>query len=62
METWVTSNDCPGYREKTIKRGAATIIIRRPITDKVEQARLEQKTRAELENAMRDYLYRRKTV
>ena len=62
MSDWIQSNSCPGYREKTVKRGPATVIILRPELDQVEQARREQKTRAELENAMRDYLYRRKPV
>ena len=39
METWTTSTSCPGYREKTVQCGAATIIIRRPILDPVEQAK-----------------------
>ena len=60
MSDWTPSERCPGYREKTVKRGPATIIILRPVLDQVEQARREQKTRAELENAMRDYLYRRR--
>ena len=60
MNEWVQSERCPGYREKTVQCGAATVIIRRPELDQVERAKREQKTRAELENAMRDYLYRRK--
>lgn len=62
METWTISTDCPGYREKTIQRGAATIIIRRPILDPVEQAKREKQTTVALESAMRNYIYRRTTV
>jgi hypothetical protein len=62
METWTISTDCPGYREKTIQRGVATIIIRRPILDKEEQAKREKQTVIALESAMRNYIYRRKTV
>ena len=59
METWTISIDCPGYREKTIQRGAATIIIRRPILDSVEQAKREKQTTVALEGAMRNYIFRR---
>ena len=62
MSDWTPSISCPGYREKTIQRGAATIIILRPELDEVEQAKREKKISAELENAMRNYLYRRTTV
>ena len=59
METWTKSTSCPGYREKTIQRGAATIIIRRPILDSVEQAKREKQTTVALEGAMRNYIFRR---
>jgi hypothetical protein len=62
METWTPSECCPGYREKTVKRGPATIIIRRPILDQVEQAKREKQATIALEAAMRSYIYRRKTV
>ena len=62
MDEWVTSTSCPGYREKTIHRGAATIIIRRPILNKEEQAKVEKQTIIALESAMRSYIYRRKTI
>lgn len=62
MSEWITSTSCPGFREKTIKRGAATIIIRRPILSEAEKAKQESKTRAALESAMRDYINRRRNV
>ena len=62
METWTTSTSCPGYREKTVQCGAATIIIRRPILDPIEQAKREKQATIALEAAMRSYIYRRKTV
>lgn len=60
METWTNSTSCPGYREKTVQCGAATIIIRRPILNTEEQAKREKQTTTALEAAMRSYLYRRK--
>ena len=62
METWTTSTSHPGYREKTVQCGAATIIIRRPILDPIEQAKREKQTTVALEAAMRSYIYRRTTV
>ena len=62
MTDWTPSTSCPGYREKTIQRGAATIIIRRPILDQVEQAKVEKQTTIALESAMRSYIYRRKNT
>ena len=62
MSDWTPSESCPGYREKTVKRGPATIIIRRPILDPVEQAKREQQTTIALEAAMRSYIDRRTTA
>ena len=62
MTDWTPSTSCPGYREKMIQRGAATIIIRRPILDQVEQAKVEKQTTIALESAMRSYIYRRKNT
>ena len=61
MNDWTPSETCPGYREKTIQHGAATIIIRRPILSEVEQARREQYTREALGNVIHGYL-RKKEV
>ena len=62
MSDWTPSIRCPGYREKTIQRGAATIIILRPELDQLEQAKREKQTAASLEAAMRSYIYRRTSV
>lgn len=53
MENWTPAPDRPGYRRKIIKRGAATIIIDRPILDEAEAAKAQQRTRTALESAMR---------
>lgn len=61
MADWIASTDCPGYRERTVHSGAATIILRRPILDPVEQAKREKQVATALEGAVRNYIYRRKT-
>lgn len=62
MSDWTISQTRPGYREKTIQRGAATIVIYRPILDNAEQAKREKRTREALESVMRDQLHRRTTT
>lgn len=62
MSDWTASETRPGYIEKTITRGAATIVICRPVLSVEEAAAREAKTRTALEGAMREYLHRRKTV
>lgn len=59
METWKTAPDRPGYRRKIVQRGAATIIIDRPILSEAEAAKAQEKTRAALEGAMREYCSRK---
>ena len=59
MNDWIVSQTCPGYREKTIQRGDATIIIRRPIRDAAEQAKHEKHARTVLGNVLRDYIKRK---
>lgn len=59
METWTTSPDRPGYRCKTIQRGPATIRIWRPILTEEEAEKAQQKARAGLECAMREYYSRK---
>lgn len=61
MNDWTPSETCPGYREKTIQRGAATIIARRPILTEGEQARREKHARDALGSVLRDYI-RKKEV
>ena len=60
MENWTPAPDRPGYQRKTIHRGAATIIIDRPLLSEAEAAKAKEKTRAALECAMREH-YGRKT-
>lgn len=59
MNDWIVSQTCPGYREKTIQRGPATIIIRRPILAEAEQAKREKHAQDVLSNVLRDYLKRK---
>lgn len=56
MNDWIESKTCPGYREKTIQRGAATIIIRRPILGEAEQAKREKHAKETLSHVMHDYM------
>lgn len=58
MENWKPAPDRPGYRCKTIQRGMATITIYRPILSEAEEAKAQDRTRAELEHALREYYTR----
>ena len=58
MSNWKPAPDRPGYCRKIIQRGPATIIIDRPILDEAAAAKAKEKTRAELESAMRSYCKR----
>ncbi len=60
MRDWTPSVDNPGYMEKTIQRGAATIVIFRPILSDEERVEREGKTRAALQGAMREHLLHRR--
>lgn len=59
MSDWTPSVENPGYMEKPIQKGMATIVILRPMIDKEEAARREGKARTTLEGVMREYLHRR---
>ena len=61
MDGWIISQTRPGYREKTIQSGAATLVIFRPILDPEELTRKENQTRTALAGVMRDYVQRRQT-
>lgn len=61
MSDWTPSVDNPGFMEKTIRCGMATIVISRPDLSEEERTAREGKTRATLESVMRDYLHRRKS-
>ena len=56
MNNWIESQTCPGYREKTIQRGAVTIIVRRPILGAAEQAKREKHVQDTLASVLRDYI------
>ena len=58
MENWTPAPNRPGYRRKIIQRGAATIIIDRPIMDEAEAAKAHQRTRAVLECTMREVIHK----
>lgn len=59
MSEWTPSQTCPGYREKTIQKGAVTIIIRRPVLDPAEQAKREKHAEAVLGRVLSDYIKRK---
>ncbi len=59
MTGWTESTTRPGYREKTIHHGPATVVIRRPTTDTTQA---ESQIRQTLGSVMREYLHRRKTA
>lgn len=58
MSNWTPAPDRPGYRCKIVQHGPATIIIYRPILDETQAARAQEKTRTELERAMREHYSR----
>lgn len=60
MTDWTLSQTCPGYREKTIQRGPATITIRRPILDEAEMKKREKQVQATLAPVLRGYFNRKK--
>lgn len=61
MNSWTPSVDTPARMEKTIKHGAATIVISRPVLSVEDRANRESKARTALEGVMREYLNRRRT-
>lgn len=63
MSDWIPSVDNPGHMEKTIQKGAATIIIFRPVLSDEERTEREGKARAALQSALREnFIHRRKTT
>lgn len=58
MSNWTPAPDRPGYRCKTIQHGPAKIIIYRPNLSEAEEAKAQARTRAELENALRQHYTR----
>ena len=56
---WTTSQEHPGYRIKTIKKGNCTIQVLRPELDAKERTKREARVKAVAERTLRDY-YNRK--
>ena len=56
---WSPSTARPGYVEKTMVSGAATIVVYRPALSNEERAARESQIRTALEGAMREYFNRR---
>lgn len=59
VNTWASSPEHPGYRVKTIQRGACTVQILRPELEAPEREKREAHTQAVAERVLRDY-YKRK--
>lgn len=61
MSDWTPSQTCPGYREKTIQHGQATIVIRRPILDEAERTKQERWAKDTLGRVLNDYIHRKES-
>ena len=59
MNNWTLSTEHPGYRCKTIQRGACTVTVFRPILDEQESAKRENHVKAVAERALKNYIERR---
>lgn len=59
MNEWKSSPDHPGYRVKTIKRGACTVQILRPILEREEAAKREAHVKSVVERAIKGYIQRK---
>ena len=57
---WTASSDHPGYRSKTIERGACTITILRPELDEAERQKREAHVKTVAENALASYIFKRR--
>ncbi len=55
MSNWIPSKANPGYIEKKIQSGAATITILRPDIGEEERAKRTEKARATLEVILREH-------
>ena len=62
MSDWTPSVDNPGFTEKIIRCGMATVTISRPILSDEERTRREANARTSLESVMREYLTRRRKI
>lgn len=59
MQAWTPSETRSGYTMTTLQRGAATIVLYRPVLSEKERARREKQIQENLGRCMRDYLNRR---
>ena len=59
MNDWTLSTEHPGYKCKTIQRGACTVTILRPVLDEQEAAKREKHVKAAAESALKNYITRR---
>lgn len=55
MNEWIPSAKNPGYIEKTIQCGAATITLLRPLLSEDEKAHRTEQARNVLANVMREH-------
>lgn len=62
MSDWTPSQARPGYRERTIQRGPATIVIFRPVLGSKEQAKREKHIQDTLGDVMREYIRRKEST
>lgn len=60
-ETWAASPDHPGYRCKTLQRGAFTVCILRPDLDQEEMRKREGQLKTVAASAVKDYMKRKET-
>ena len=58
MADWSTSETNPGYIEKTITHGAATIVLLRPVLSGAAAEKAKEKARVALESVMREHYIR----
>lgn len=56
--TWAPSPEHPGYRCKTIQRGACTITILRPELGEEERHKREAHAKAVTERALASYIHK----
>lgn len=61
MDEWRPSETNPGYIEKEIQCGAATVLILRPVLDKAEQAKRENHVAGVLRQEAKKYFKRQAT-
>lgn len=59
MNDWTPSENKPGYRCKTIRRGSCTVIIHRPILAKDEAAKREAQVKSQLAKGITEYINRK---